>query len=384
MSCCKLTAFLITISLSVCNAATSIQYSMQDLKVLATEKNAEEFLNHALDIVPSQRNQEWNTLTTQMAVFYLEDRLQRKSYLKTDFLFVEKICQWPVLNKNELLIIKRNKYGTSFLQHCFESGREDCLKSLDNFWNNTPKQFSNAGLGVTLAELIQTYHPETDIWPYCKETVTGQVASIYCQKKAIKTALIKEAIKLIDQNDKDNLASQLLTLANKDCWQSLQQELQESLQGNSRSKQDYAFSILRPLELLSQRDRDLYLTRFILEGPSVGDTFNEAWNTIKELGQDYKRRSTLLSSLKKLDPLPGTIFGSSDPKKRSVIMDLLHKNIPEYLDYYAKTCLGYLEGKQSFPNGNPTLECRELFKIAKGTKWVETSLQQHYANLPTY
>ena len=57
--------------------------------------------------------------------------------------------------------------------------------------------------------------------------------------------------------------------------------------------------------------------------------------------------------------------------------------MPEYLDYYARTCLEYLEGKKVFPRGNPTLHCKELFKEAKGTPWIDPGLQARYLKFKT-
>ena len=56
----------------------------------------------------------------------------------------------------------------------------------------------------------------------------------------------------------------------------------------------------------------------------------------------------MLKKLDQLDPLPDTIFGISDPLREKTLFNLVSKNLPEYIDSYAKTVLIFTQGQVVF------------------------------------
>ena len=46
------------------------------------------------------------------------------------------------------------------------------------------------------------------------------------------------------------------------------------------------------------------------------------------------------------------------------------QNFPEYLDHYASECTKYYGGKQSFPQGNPTVHCQDLMNSELATPFL--------------
>jgi len=104
----------------------------------------------------------------------------------------------------------------------------------------------------------------------------------------------------------------------------------------------------------------------LLENPSPGQTQKIAWSDLLKLGNNYQLREKILKSIRSIDPLPGKIFKSSTQNKRhKVIVKNFAKNFPEYIDFYAQTCIKYVSGEKKFPNGRPALECDDLFKLSK-------------------
>ena len=90
-----------------------------------------------------------------------------------------------------------------------------------------------------------------------------------------------------------------------------------------------------------------------------------AWNTIKNMGENYSAREDVLNKLKSLDPLPDDVFSLSDPLREKTLFSHVSTNLPEYVTFYSKSCLDYYSGNKDFPNGNPTINCKQFLKLLK-------------------
>ena len=95
-------------------------FSMEDLSILKTQKNFKEFLAHALDIRPSKRNKKWEEMVQNMATGHISSVLDKKQFSKYNFSFIESLLSWPTLKTDEFFLIKRNKFGVSYLKKCFK------------------------------------------------------------------------------------------------------------------------------------------------------------------------------------------------------------------------------------------------------------------------
>ena len=69
-------------------------YDLKDLEVLTIQKNYLEFLNHAHDIRPSKRGKKWKDMVQKMALGYINQLLNFKSFEQKNFDFVERLNSW--------------------------------------------------------------------------------------------------------------------------------------------------------------------------------------------------------------------------------------------------------------------------------------------------
>lgn len=382
----KLFLLVLWVGFLKAHAAT---YSIEDLEVLERDGNYEEFFQHAYDIRPSQRTRHWQDMAQSMAKKFYQDKKNLKIYSKETFLYSEKLAKIDSLKRDEFFNIYRNEFSVKYFRQCFQNkdlvGQKDCLADLKQFWNNSDQQEDMAYL---LAKMIEETQIAEDLWPFYQKTTVAKDAHIYCAKSEIQNSLL---IKLYDKIGKDesesNISKSLFRLANEQCLKTFLPSLRvilNSQQGQSFSVRHIAFLILNNQKMLTQKETDRYYALFLLQGPVIGETFNMAWTTMEKIGQDFQRRQHLLTELRQMDPLPGKIFNSSTEASKKAVVSLLAKNLPEYFDYYAKTCVNYLKGTETFPNGNPTVECHDLFNTACNQNWISDSIQTEYSSVKKY
>ncbi|MBL6989015.1 MAG: hypothetical protein ISR65_04530 [Bacteriovoracaceae bacterium] len=359
-------------------------YNISDLKILKEQKNFAEFLEHAKDIRPSLRDQQWSEMLSEMATGFTSSKLKHKVFNKTTFDYVESLYFWPSLASNVTFFVNRDNYGLSYLTYCFKTNstkkwREQCVRDLLVFWNNTTKNSSKPDLALKIAELIKAHNIPLNLWDFYKEVTSSKISFFHCNKPHIQKTLLREMGKIIDlQVDKNKRAKKLNEIAHEKCWLHLVPYLKELVYSFSKNERMYAYYLLSFKQELAPFEKDLFHTLFILNGPTIGPTYNNAWSTIQQLGENFKRRLVVIEYLKKFDPLPGEIFAHRDPKVKNVLIEFIAKNLPEYLDYFVKTCLDYLSGNKVYVNGNPTIECHALFKNHTALKFIPSILQTKY------
>ena len=355
-------------------------YTSEDLTILKGEKNYLEFLHHALDIRPSKRGKKWEKMVQDMATGFISTILEKKQISKDYFLFIEDLLTWPSLKSDEFFLLKRNQYGYKFIEKCFkEKGKlKICQKYLLQFWYN----HKDPELGIKLGSIIQKQKLRVEAWPFYEKATKSPFSTFFCRGKNLKTALFKKATKLLNQNTVDEKKEIILLnkLAHTNCWKVFLPTLKKSLFSDQQFHREQAFKILDLKKSLTQIERDTFLTFYILKGPLIGKIFNQAWNTVRELGQSYTRRALVLEKLTKMDPLPDDIFALSTPNKRRTLIKFMFKNLPEFFNFYAKTCLHYLKGKK-FKAGNPTFYCKEFFQLSKNNPWPALRTKLEYKNI---
>ncbi len=355
-------------------------YTLEDLKILKEQKNYFEFLNHALDIRPSKRDKSWEKMVQDMATGFISSTIEKKQISKDYFLFIEDLLSWPSLKSDEFFIIKRNQYGYKFIEGCFkEKGKTNiCQKLLLEFWYN----HKDPELGLKLGKIIQKHKLNIALWQFYENATKSPFSTFFCRDKNLKTALFKKAIELLNKNiiEEKKEITLLNKLAHSNCWKTFIPTLKKSLYSDKQIHREQAFKILDLKKSLSQIDRDTFLTFYILKGPLIGKTFNQAWNTVRDLGQSFTRRTKVLEKLNLMDPLPDDIFALATPIKKKTLINFMYKNIPEYFSFYAKTCLNYLKGKK-FKAGNPTFYCKEFFQISQNNPWPSLRAKTEYKSL---
>ena len=354
---------------------SKIYYNAKDLDILAKESNFEEYLKHAHDIRPSERDKKWNETTISMALGLINFQLDRELISVKGHKYIEKIATWPVLRGDEIFNLKRNEYALKYFNQCQQSS---CLPQIERFWEKTKKSSELALKLLTRAkELVPNYEgPE-----FLKAIVSSKFADLYCKKASVRKLLTKKVFEETKVKEKFSDIQKIFDKnINASCWKGYEPYVRQLLKTDSTTYSLLAYQLLKTKDAISQEDEDLFLFTFILNGPVVGDTFNLAWSNLKKIKNDYKRRARLLRRLKNLYILPDKLFNSPNIKKRDILIKLIAGSFPEYVDYYSGTCLNYYEGAKEFPLGNPTQYCKEFFKVA-GNKVISQPIRLRYSGI---
>ncbi len=355
---------------------------MADLEALERQKDYAEFLMHARDVRPSERGMTWLNMVADMAEGYIQSRLDTREFIPETLKEIEKLQEWPNLRHSEVFQFKRNQYVLAYLQAVPEARKE----ALDVLWNNSPQDLATTvELGAKISELLLSLGdapPALSLWPYIQRATTGKYASIYCLRPSVRQISLARLLSVAPTlGEGPEARSRIDKELSPACQQAMLPELKTLMAGADKARRDLAFMLLDSRGQLSAVEREQYLVEFLLRGPVVGETFNQAWNLMKSLGQDFKHRQELLSKLATQDYLPDTLFAAADKKKRDVLLELFSKNFPEYLAHYARTCLDYYKGLRDYPEGNPTMHCKALKEAAKGTKLLSPTIQKDLSTL---
>ncbi len=364
------------------------KYSLQDLEILSKQKSYWEFLQHARDIRPGQRNKHWTELVQEMAVGFIEFNLRTQSFGSDNYTLLRQIARWPVLRDDEFFQVKYNNYMARYTGYCFKNDKpENCITKIEQFWHLSNK---DPETGHKFIQLIQNISPQYSLWNFLKDIVTHPMSNFYCQRPLIATQLSKKILtdfgpfitpkKTKSSLNNAQIRKRLKNFMHEKCWQSLLPSLKQNLFSELPRHQMILHKILNAKKALNTSENDLFYALYLLKGPLVGEAFNQSWNGLARIGQNFKRKTALLKTLKKQDPLEGKIFASSNYDLKKTVVRHFAKHFPEYLDIYAKTCLDYREGRKTFHHGNPTIECPEFFKISQGTKWISQKLHLRFSS----
>ncbi len=286
------------------------------------------------------------------------------------------------MHVSEIFQFRRNQYVLVYLQANPEARKE----ALTALWNTTPQEMgSSVELGTKFAELLQTSEnppPDAALWPYIKRATAGKFAPIYCMRSSVRQISLAYLLSMAPKlGEGPEARAKIEKEISSDCLKAMGQELRDLMNSGDKSRRELAFLLLDSRGELSPEERELYLVEFLLRGPVVGEVFNQAWNLLKALGQDFKHRQALLGKLASQSYLPDALFAAADSKKRDILLELFAKNFPEYLAHYARTCLDYYKGLKEFPEGNPTMHCKELKAATKGTKLLSPTLLKELSTL---
>ena len=87
-------------------------------------------------------------------------------------------------------------------------------------------------------------------------------------------------------------------MVHSNCWGPFLKLLRKSLFSDQQIYREQAFKILDIKKFISQKEKDSFLTFYVLKGPMVGQIFNQAWNTIKELGNPHEAQTNYIRATK--------------------------------------------------------------------------------------
>lgn len=334
-------------------------YSLSDLEVLANEDSVQEFFQHALDIRPSERQEAWRTMVVKMGDSLSRKILQKPEIEKKDFLKVEGLYDWSSLRSDDIFRMRRQEIGLRYLKHCLKD-EAPCFAELQKFWE---KDKSDADTAYKLAELTSGLEGSPiATWTFLDVALKSNLSEFYCKKEFVMDTLWgKIEIDYVKLGPEGDLMKKIDQTVHPDCLPPLMGEARKRLmKPESNHDRELAFQVLKSQSKADQGTTDFFYTVYLLDNPSQGELFNYSWNRVKELGASSLRREAVLDRMKLMDPLPDAIFSSLDETKKKVIARHFKTYFPEYFDFYAGQCVNYYEGKGSFPNGNPTMNCQKL------------------------
>jgi hypothetical protein len=336
-------------------------YTLEDLEVLAQENNFQEYLDHALDIRPSLRLDNWKSMTAKMADLYSRHILVGPEIQKKDFYRTESLYAWPTLNIDDVFKLRRQEIGLRYLKSCLKD-EKPCWEVLEKFWQDSN---SDPEVGFKISEILSTHKDAPAMWKYLSSSLKSPLSEFYCKKEFVqKTLWNKLEIDYIRLATQGDLLKKIDETIHPDCLLELNKVSYQKLYApEGENDRELAYQILKAQGKADQKLSDFFLSVYLLERPSQGELFNYAWGRLKELRKEPERRDETLATIKsKLDPLPDDLMGSLDQIKKRAVLSHFKENFPEYFDFYAHQCLAYYGGGGKFPRGNPTIHCQDFMK----------------------
>ena len=355
----KLLLLTILLSFFGQNLAMGNTYSIKDLEILAQESNYEEFLDHALDIRPLERQDQWKLMVTAMADGFAKRMLTKSEIKKNDLLKIENLFSWPHLREDSLFKTRRIEIGLKYFGVCLK-GTSPCWKELKTFWENDT---SDPELGQKFAELTKDLKDsEISTWTFLENSLKSPLSEFYCKKPFVQDEVWAKLKIFYNGIPKESEFLKTIDMTlHPDCLISINKMAMERLYRPAKADdREFSYQFLSAQGKNNRDLTDFFYTIYLLENPSKGELFNYSWNRLNELSKSVIRREKVLKELSRLDPLPDQILGSFDDAKKRAILNHFNLKFPEYFHHYAQQCLNYYSGKGVFPYGNPTINCSKL------------------------
>lgn len=371
--------FLFTLIFTATQAGAT-GYDLADLRALSEEGSYQEFLNHALDVRPSERGEEWRTMVSKMAISFANKTLEQNPVPQKDFRKIEELYRWPSLRQDDVYRARRTEIGVRYLRTCTKS-ETPCWKDLEAFWK---EDSSDPDMAVSLAEMVKN---RTDapysLWTLLEKPLKTEFSEFYCKKPFIMEALWEKlGLDYLRLGTQGNFLTKIETTIHADCLPSLEKEATTRVYSpKNEIDRELAFEILRATNRAGQKLKDFFYVTYLLERPSQGEVMNLAWNTVAELGKSPDRRETAMEEIRKLDPLPDDVMGTLDLSKRRAVLRHLKNNFPEYFDFYSEQCVAYYGGTKKFSKGNPTLKCQDLMNSEMASELLPNSKIEQFRSV---
>ncbi len=387
---------LILLSTLTCLKAETL-YDLKDLQALEQEKNFEEFLLHVNDIRPSERQKLWKTMYQSMAMEMIDYKLKTKDFSAASYKKIEAIGRSSALMHDEFFQLKRSLYAKKYFSECYSqaslkvdkdktSDFKICDKELSSFWFFSKK---DPDIGLDLAGLIEKYPSELTSWPFYQMAVNDNIANLYCEKPNVQKAVINKLTKeSFDAEFNGQYAPLIKRFIPDKCFVKITPTLKNALISSESSGLDkeMALNLLSAYGSLTSEEEDLYAMTYLLDGPVVGEKMNIAWKKIELLSSNFTKRQTLLEKIKKLPLIPDRIF--KDPKlpRNKAIINLFAQNFPEYLNFYAESCLSYTNFQNPEGQIASGIQCNLFLKVAVEMKknneaqWVTDKISTQYSS----
>lgn len=343
-------------------------YALEDLEVLANEKSFAEFFSHAKDVVPSKRTSTWKSLVSSMSSSYL-NRLMVVEITPSEFETTQQISKWPNLKEDEFFIEKYSKVAVRYFEQCFKVRGKLCEPILKRFikTNTVDKR-----LGVELANLMYVNGIQKDLYSLVRPMAQDTLGEFYCGKMPTSQIILEE----IYRNSEE------IVKIHKDCLETLKPLIVANLTKASSPLARYtSYTILQKSDTLSPLQRSVYLTSQLISSFTLDSSQTlQAFQELKNLSESAVQREKVMEQLKEMVPLPGKVFKLRTKSSYAIVSGLL-RYMPEYIDFYATTCIDHLSGRRTTTGGNPATECHEFFKLSKLMKIIPPTKLKAYETI---
>ena len=365
----KIPYFLLIVSTCLFARTPALIYSKEDLNILYKNRQYTEFLAHAKDIRPTLRDNDWANQVLEMAQQFIEDVNQNKEYSTYNKNEINRLMSLGNVNQNEVFALLRKDFMAGHIEDCFKNHQTNCTQLAQDILNNTKMQREipdiPARFGLILLQNGVT-SPEV-IHPFMKFSFISERSQFLCRKNEVKNYILRW-FKAFNSKSRSDKEIKIFSADNfhPSCIKTVLNHFVSNFSFlQSPLDREQIIYWLNATEYLNRDEIRTLLAIYLLKNPVNGDVFNLAWNSLKELGENFTFRKPVINKLKSLDPLPDGIFGLSDPLREKTLFSLVSKNLPEYVEYYSQSCFQYYSGIKTFPNGNPTINCKEFLRLFK-------------------
>lgn len=391
----NLISFCLTSTLSI-GVSSEVLYDIKDLEVLEKDKNFEEFITHAYDVRPSLRDKHWKEMYQTMVYAFIDNRVKNKDFSWNTYQKLKQIAQSSVMTKDEFFHLKYENYAKKFISACYQSRSSsqaieqknfiyNCDFELQFVWNNSSKDSENA---LELAKIASEGKSSIKPWTFYSVVTQDELSHFYCQKIEVQKAIFRQLYEGSYHKDfSGDYKSLIEKNINKKCLEQLISPIKaivKSLDTGGLDK-ELALNLLQSTNQLSLSEKDVYSTIFLLSGPVVGDSLNLNWKNIESLSESNARREILLNELKKLKHLPDKVFTDPTSPRNKAIINLFAKNFPEYLNFYAESCLKYLNYSDEKLNIRSAYECNQFLRSGLSNNneypWFKDSIKTQFSSL---
>jgi len=353
-------------------------YSMSDLKALHSQNNFTEYLDNALSIRPSARDGNWELMTREMAYLKIKTLLSKKLVSVDTFKEIEKLYTWPALKGDELFTRKREEFGLTFLKECFFNKivtPSECTTHLHAFLSNNDMNSRSFDTDKELAILTYGFLPEENPFDLLAPHLKKETSEFFCKDETIKVIITNQLFfgesPFMTSEELNKKIDRTIHLS---CYEKLIQNL-------SSENSERSFRLLDAKGRVNLKDRTLFLVSYLLNGPTKGALFNEAFTLIVTLSQDHKRRDEVITELTKKSFLPDRLLLSDDEPLKKSLLEHFKLYFPELLSLYTTSCLSFYEGKSDFSFGNPTKNCKNFMELSQKIDLIPKSQVDRFKKL---
>ncbi len=350
-------------------------YSIEDLKVLFSQKSYEEYMLHHLDVRPTLRDAQWKKMTLEMCALYIKSATEKKDINTASFDTILKFLSTPSLNSDHYSQFLFSKFALSYFKQCAEN-KAECKNKIQEYWAGSKRFVEIDQQLFVYAKIISK-----DVADKLLISILNDSSSkLYCSKEEnfnhIKQLLLS---KIESEDSVDQTFKKTNHILDNNCRNALLSKIkQETIETKNNGEREKFLKYLKAFQLSDEKFEASAYTLYLLNGPYIGDVFNLAWNRLAIMSQNHILRESVLSRIMRLEVMPDAIVNLNDQKRSDIIISYINRNFPEYFEVYTKTCIAYYSGSKTFPKGNPTLYCDKFIERSKKLNWVSEALIKNY------